>query len=139
MSRVFKQPEIKEFEQVKQLVNDFWLDDTGLQPQQFQVLSDNGKVIAFGRLREHADATELCTMGVAGEFQKKGFGKEMVNHLLCRAKCDVYLVTVIPDFFKRLGFDFAEQYPDSIQKKIKMCVTDYHVDEPYFVMKWEKK
>ena len=32
MSRVFKQPEIKEFEQVKLLVNDFWLDDTGLQP-----------------------------------------------------------------------------------------------------------
>ena len=75
MSRVFKQPEIKEFEQVKLLVNDFWLDDTGLQPQQFQVLSDNGKVIAFGRLREHADATELCTMGVAGEFQKKRIRK----------------------------------------------------------------
>jgi N-acetylglutamate synthase-like GNAT family acetyltransferase len=134
---VFKQPDEKEFEQVKKLVEDFWLDNTDLQPAQFRVLSDAGSVIAFGRLREHVDATELCTIGVAKDFQKKGFGREMVNDLLAQAKREVYLVTVIPDFFAKLGFNKVEQYPASIKSKIDMCVKDYHVDEPYFVMKWE--
>jgi len=136
---VFKQPGANEFEQVKQFVQDFWLDDTDLQPQQFRVLADNGNVIAFGRLREHADATELCTIGVAKDFQNKGFGKEMVSHLISLARRDVYLVTVIPGFFAKLGFTKVEQYPLSIKGKIDMCIRDYHVDEPYFVMKWEKK
>jgi N-acetylglutamate synthase-like GNAT family acetyltransferase len=136
---IFKQPDTSEFEQIKQLADELWLDNTGMQRGQFQTFSDNGKVIAFGRLREHNDATELCTMGVAKEFQKKAFGKKMVKHLQSIAKHDIYLVTVIPDFFAKLGFNKVEQYPDSIKKKIDLCATDYHVDDPYFVMKWEKK
>ena len=136
---VFKQPDAKEFEQVKQMAEEFWLDNSAMQSEQFRVLSGNGKVIAFGRLKEHTDATELCTMGVAKYFQKKRYGSKMVSHLLSQAKRDVYLVTIIPDFFRKSGFAFVEDYPASVKKKIDMCVKDYHVDEPYFVMKWEKK
>jgi N-acetylglutamate synthase-like GNAT family acetyltransferase len=135
---VFKQPDEKEFEQVKKLVEDFWLDNANMQTEQFKVLSDKGKVFAFGRLREHADATELCTMGVAKEFQKNGLGEKMVKHLQSIAKRDVYLVTVLPEFFKKQGFLLVKQYPASLQRKIDMCAKDYHVEEQYFVMKWEK-
>jgi N-acetylglutamate synthase-like GNAT family acetyltransferase len=136
---VFKQPNEKEFEQVKKLVEEFWLDDTDMQPEQFNVLSDGGKILAFGRLREHTDAAELCTIGVAKDFQKKGLGEKMVKHLLDRSKRDVYLVTVIPGFFTKMGFNCTEKYPDAIKKKVELCTKEYHVDEPYFVMKWEKK
>jgi len=136
---IFKQPNEKEFEQVKQWVEDFWLDNGNMQPEQFSVLSDNGKVIAFGRLKEHADATELCTMGVAKEFQSKGFGEKMVKHLISQATQDVHLVTIIPKFFANCGFALVENYPVSLQRKIDLCKTHYHVEEPYHVMKWEKK
>jgi N-acetylglutamate synthase-like GNAT family acetyltransferase len=136
---IFKQPNQEEFEQVKQLVKEFWLDDADLQPIQFSVLSDNGKVVAFGRLREHADATELCTMGVAKDLQKMGYGKKMVLHLQNIAKRDIYLVTVIPDFFGEIDFKIVDTYPDSLRKKVDRCSADFHVGETYHVMKWEKK
>jgi N-acetylglutamate synthase-like GNAT family acetyltransferase len=136
---LFKQPDEQEFEQVRQLVKDFWLDNENMQPEQFQVLSDHGKVVAFGRLKEHSDATELCTMGVAKDFEGKGFGDKIVKHLQSIAKRDIYLVTVIPDFFKKTGFEHVQTYPDSLRKKIERCSSDFHVGEAYHVMKWEKK
>jgi len=136
---IFKQPNTSEFEQIKKLVKDFWLDNSDMQPEQFQVLSENAKVVAFGRLREHTDATELCTLGVTKDFQKKGFGEKMVKYLQSIAKRDVYLVTVLPGFFKKMGFAIVDQYPAPLQKKIDICAKNYHVDEPYFVMKWEIK
>ena len=135
----FKQPDEKEFEQVKSLVEEFWLDNENLQPQQFRVISDNGKVIAFGRLRENVDATELCSLGVAKDFRGQAFGEKMVKALLEEAKMDVYIVTVIPAFFEKLGFTYEKKYPASMQKKVDLCTTHYHVGEPYRVMKWGKK
>jgi amino-acid N-acetyltransferase len=136
---VFKQPDTKEFEQVMQLVEELWLDNETMQPEQFQILSDNGKVIAFGRLREYADATELCSVGVIKEFQNRKLGTEMVNHLLSQAKRDVYLVTIVPGFFAKLGFKPVEKLPAPIQYKFQRCETEFHVGKPYFAMKWEKK
>jgi|SRR6185312_10392306 len=136
---VFKQPDTKEFEQIKQLVEELWLDNENMQPGQFRVLSDNGKVIAFGRLRKHSDATEICSVGVATDFQKRGFGKKIVEHLLQQANGEIYLVTVVPDFFAKIGFKKVDKYPDSLKHKVEICSTEYHVQDPYFVMKWEKK
>jgi len=135
----FKQPDEKEFEQVKQLVEDFWLDNENMKSEQFRVLTDNEKVIAFGRLKKHSDAIELCTLGVVSDLRGKGYGRAMVKNLLNKASRDIYVVTVIPNFFAKLGFIFAEIYPDSLQKKVELCTTHYHVGEPYQVMKWEKK
>lgn len=134
-----KKPDSREFEEVKKMVQEFWLDNDAMQPEQFRILTDGNQLVAFGRLRENEDATELCTMGVARQFQKKGFGEKMVNTLLGEAKRDVYLVTVIPDFFKKLGFEFAEEYPGSIRKKAEICSNQYHTGEKYWVIKWEKK
>jgi len=135
---VFKQPDEKEFEQVKQMVDEFWLFNENMQPEQFRIIGDNGKVIAFARLREYADAIELGTLGVAKELRRKGWGGKMALHLLGLAKRDVYVVTTLFEFNAKLGFVLVNEYPDSISKKIKTCCKDYYVPEPYFVMKWEK-
>ncbi len=134
----FKQPNAGEFEEVKKWVEDFWLDDESMDSARFRVLVDSNKVIAFGRLRENIDATELCTLGVVKEFRGKGLGRLMVECLLKEAKQDIYVVTVIPAFFSKLGFEFVENYPASMQKKVNLCTTDYHVGEIYRVMKWKK-
>lgn len=136
---VFKLPDTKEFEQIKLLVEELWLDNETMMPEQFRVLSDKGKVIAFGRLRDYADATELCSVGVIKESQHKKFGTEMVSYLLNQAKGDVYLVTIIPGFFARLGFKAIEIPPAPIRRKLQRCNTEFFVGKPYFAMKWEKK
>ena len=139
MNVAFKHPDEQEFEQVKQMVDEFWLVNENMQPEQFQVISDNGKVIAFARLKEKEDATELGTLGVDIAFRGKGWGSKMVVHLLGLAKRDVYVVTTLFEFNARLGFKLVDEYPESVRKNLEACRKDYYVPEPYFVMKWEKK
>ena len=136
---VFKQPDEQEFEQVKQMVEEFWLVNENMQPEQFRIISDNGKVIAFARFKEKDDATELGTLGVAKALRRKGWGSKIVLHLLGLAKRDVYVVTTLFEFNAKLGFNLVHTYPESIRKNLETCRCDYYVPEPYFVMKWEKK
>lgn len=134
-----KEPNEAEYEQVLQLVEEFWLDNINMKPEQFTIISDNGKVIAFARMKEYHDALELGTLGVAKDARGKGYGSKLVSHLLNESKQDVYVVTTMLKFNANLGFVIAEEYPESIKKKVDVCAKDFHVEEPYFVMKWEKK
>ena len=136
---IYKQPDEREYEEVKLMVEDFWLDNADMKREQFRIISENRKVIAFARIKEYEDATELGTLGVAKEYRGMGYGSKMVLHLLKQAKDDVYIVTTMFRFNANLGFVLVENYPDSISKKVNTCAKDYHVDEPYFVMKWEKR
>ncbi len=134
-----KQPNEKEYAQVLQLVEEFWLDNINMRQEQFTIISDNGKVIAFARMKEYPDALELGTLGVAKELRGNGYGSKLVSHLISLAQRDVYVVTTLFKFNANLGFVLVNEYPESIRKKIDICAKDFHVEEPYFVMKWEKK
>ncbi len=135
---VIREPNDKEFEQVKKHVEEFWLDNGNMVKSQFRILLFNNRLAAFGRLRENDDAIELCTLGVIKRYQKRGIGMAIVRALLSSVEKDVYIVTVIPKFFLKLGFDAVKQYPKSLQKKRDLCTTQYHVGEAYEVMKWSK-
>lgn len=134
-----KQPDEKEYAQVLQLVEEFWLENSNMKAEQFRVISDNGRVIAFARMKEYTDATELGTLGVVKDLRGQGYGSKIVKHLLDGAKSDIYVITTLFKFNANLGFVLADEYPESIKQKMEMCACHYHVDEPYFVMKWEKK
>jgi N-acetylglutamate synthase-like GNAT family acetyltransferase len=133
---VVRQPNAKEFEQVKLHIKDFWLDDSGLQVEQFRILLLDNELVGFGRLRINEDATELCTLGVIKEMQGQGYGKAMVKALVSEAGRDVYAVCIIPGFFVKAGFIEVDEYPKSIAAKVNLCTTYYHVGVPYKVMKW---
>jgi len=136
MDVIIRQPNDTEFEQVKKYVREFWLDNTDMHKEQFLVLLQNKKFTAFGRLKEHADCSELCTLGVVKEFRGKYFGQELTKALIKKAKHEVYLVTVIPDYFKKVDFVITSKYPASLKSKVNMCTTQYHVGQEYRVMKY---
>lgn len=134
----FRQPGEMEFAAVKNYVEKFWLDNENMLREQFHVLLNDDKLAAFGRLRDNPDATELCTLGVLEEYRGKKLGADMVKGLLSVARCDIYVVCVIPGFFRKLGFIPVQDFPPSIQKKRDLCTSHYHVGIPYEVMKWGK-
>lgn len=131
-----RRPDEKEFEEVKKYVEEFWLDNNNMLREQFRVLLYNNKLAAFGRLRKNADATELCTLGVVKKYRGRGFGKAMVKALLKEAKSEVYVVCVIPEFFKKTGFKEISSYPESIKAKVDLCTQYFHVGKEYKVMKY---
>lgn len=136
---IFRVPTDAEFTEVKKYVEAFWLDNENMLKEQFRILLDDGKFVAFGRLRKNSDATELCSLGVLEEYRHKGMGSAMVKHLLDAASANVYVVCVIPGFFNKQGFVPVTDFPASIQKKRDLCVNHYHVGIPYDVMKYTNK
>jgi N-acetylglutamate synthase-like GNAT family acetyltransferase len=132
---IIHQPSESEFEQVKKYARQFNLDDENMERSQFKVLLSDNKLAAFGRLKVHKDAIELCTLGVVEEFRGKKLGEALVRDFINQINQDLYLVTVIPTFFSKMGFKEVKEYPASIKEKTEMCGTKHHVDEVYVVMK----
>ncbi|MGP8216141.1 MAG: GNAT family N-acetyltransferase [Bacteroidia bacterium] len=135
-SIIIRQPNDAEFNSVKSYVKEYWLDDESMSKEQFKILLYEGNLAAFGRLKRHSDGIELCTLGVVEKFRNKNLGTAMVKGLLSGIGQDVYIVTVIPGFFTKLGFKATKEYPGSLQKKCDNCCNNYHVGQTYVVMKY---
>lgn len=103
-------------------IKELTLDDIDLKREQFLVAKVGTKVIGFGRIKVYPDALELCSLGVLPEYRGRGIGKELVNELIKKANRQaIFVVCIIPDFFRRFGFEATHIYPDSLKVKINYC------------------
>ena len=133
---LIRQPNEVEFQGVKSYVKKFSLDDREMNRQEFKVLLYDNKLAAFGRLKNHTDGIELCTIGVVEEYRGKQLGNAIVRELLSDIKQDVYLVTVIPAFFTKLGFKEAKEYPIFLQNKRDNFCEHHHPGDCISVLKY---
>ena|SRR3989344_728771 len=76
----------------KQRLSGFWLAE------------ENERVIGIIRLEKHRDFYFLSSLGVAKDRRDQGIATTLLKKVLNEAKEPVYLYTIIPDFFSRLGF-----------------------------------
>jgi len=135
MELTFKIPTKKEFEQICEYIHEFELDDCDLSPHQFIIaLNGNDKLLGFGRLRNHPDCTELCSLGVVTQHRSQGIGKAIVSQLIKRAIGKLYLVCIIPEFFTPFGFTIVNHYPAPLLNKLNYCTHELVVPEIYVVM-----
>ncbi|MBL7884352.1 MAG: GNAT family N-acetyltransferase [Bacteroidia bacterium] len=138
MNLELKTPNKIEFEQIRNYIREFELDNRELKQDQFVAAYRNNELVGFGRLRERGDCTELCSLGVITTERRKGIGKAIVKELLKRSKEELYLVCIIPDFFAPFKFQETLYYPKSIQEKIDYCTAELIVPEKYVAMKYMK-
>ena len=131
-------PSNKEFKQICDYIQEFELDNRGLKGQEFTAAFRDEELVGFGRLRKHSDSTELCSLGVISNYRRKGIGKSIVKELIKRAEESIYLVCIIPEFFRPFGFQVVSTFPSSIQNKIDYCTSELVVPEIYVAMALEK-
>ena len=132
---IFKTPTDQEFQDICNYIHEFELDDRILLKQEFTAAFRDNKLVGFGRLREHADCTELCSLGVVAQHRRKGIGKALTAELVCKAPLNLYLVCIIPEFFVPFGFKIVKNFPSQIQNKLDYCTQELLVPETYVVMK----
>jgi len=137
MNLSFKTPNTQEFEQIKQFIQEYELDNRVLNAEEFIIAIRDQILVGFGRLRKHEDCIELCSLGVIANKRRQGIGKEIVCKLIKRAKGKIYLVCIIPDYFILFGFKIIKNYPLSIQTKIDYCTNELVVPEKYVAMEVE--
>lgn len=123
---------------IKKYISQFELDNRDLYKEQFLAYKINKVVLGFGRIKNHSDCDELCTLGVVELDRNKGIGKLLVNELIKISKQDLYLVCIIPDFFKPFKFQKTSCLPQGILDKMSYCNKSLPVKETYVAMKLVK-
>ncbi len=124
----------KHFAAVQRYIQVFELDNRQLKPEDFLIALMDDALVGFGRVREYADCSELCSLGVTEPHRCKGIGSALVQALAQKAQQPLYLVCIIPPFFEPLGFATCTHYPTAMQQKLDYCSSALPVAEAYVVM-----
>lgn len=102
----------------------------------FAVIEVNGQVCACAALYIYSTGlAEIRSLGVSINYQGKGYGKALVEHLLARAKnlalSKILVLTRKPEFFSRLGFTLTdmEKLPEKVMKDCDLCPRQDNCDE----------
>lgn len=99
------------------------LDIEDISAESTYVTENNGQMAGFGRHKNYVDFTEISTVGVIENHRNKGAGKVIVKKLIITASCgEIWLTTVIPEYFERFGFKRSKHAPDELVAKTeKLC------------------
>jgi amino-acid N-acetyltransferase len=111
-----------DFAQIRALAASFNLDYGDMEADDFWVAAAGKKIVGICGLKKHADCQELCSLGVAPVFQKRGLGRKLIGALLEATDGEIYLTTIIPGYFERLGFEKADPLPPSLVKPPEWCL-----------------
>ncbi len=115
------------------------MDNRDLHRSQFLVASEQVHIVGFGRIRKHNGCDEFCSLGVLEKKRFNGIAKLLIEARIKIATQPIYLVCIIPDYFKKLGFVIVSEYPDEIADKLNYCTSELIVPEKYVVMKYQKE
>jgi N-acetylglutamate synthase-like GNAT family acetyltransferase len=97
------------------------LDYPGIESDPAWVAEEGGRIVGSVNLATHADSLELVALGIDPAWRGRGLGRGLVEALLGQASGDVWLATVIPDFFALSGFARAEAAPPGMKKDPSWC------------------
>jgi N-acetylglutamate synthase-like GNAT family acetyltransferase len=108
---------------IEACVGRFRLDDENLAAEQFIVVREGDRVVAFGRIKPYTAVHELGSVGVVEEERGRGLGALVVRALIRRFPApDVYITTDLPAYFARFGFERIDAPPPEIAAKVsRVC------------------
>jgi len=120
----------KDIPYIEEKLQKYLLDSTDIDWQQFFVVRQGDKPVGFGRIIDKKEYFEIASLGVDYCLRKQGIGSKLLLFLIGEAKKQesekpIYIVTHVPDFFKRHGFEETPVYPEYLgYKRSHKCVLD---------------
>lgn len=106
-----------DFPRILSLAQDCGVDYAGMESDEFWLAEEDGEIAGIVGLQRRPDGLELVSLAVDPAHRSRGLARELTEALLAAAGGDVYLSTVIPDVFARLGFEPAGLVPPSLAAK----------------------
>lgn len=110
-----------DFPQILQLAERYNLDYSNMEADDFWVAEEQGKIRGICGLKKHLDCLELCSLGVEEKYRHQGLASQLVLALLQEMKGEIYLATIIPEFFEKFRFMKTDHVPSSMIKKSDWC------------------
>ncbi len=103
---------------IRRLAETYGLDYEGMEADPFWVAEAGEDIVGIVGLMRHPDAAELVSLAVAERYRVRGLGRDLAEALFAAAGGDVHLVTSIPEYFARLGFEKAARVPASLAARM---------------------
>ena len=97
----------EDYPRVKKLLEELDLYYADLTFKDFWVAESKGQIVGTVQLEEFKDFLFLGSLGVAADRQKHGIAEALLDQILQNHKNDVYLYSIIPEFFKKFGFELT--------------------------------
>lgn len=107
-----------------------------LDIKQFIIAKNETGVLGFARILKHASCDEYCTLGVIETKRSQGIAKQITEAIIKISTQDLFLVCIIPEYFKKLNFKVVDNYPNEIKNKLHYCVDALSVPEKYVAMQY---
>ncbi|MDI6731056.1 MAG: GNAT family N-acetyltransferase [Candidatus Margulisbacteria bacterium] len=70
----------------------------------FWTAERDDKIVGVVRVEEHADFALIESLGVLPQYQKQGIASQLLKESTNAMAKDLYLYTLIPEYFTNLGF-----------------------------------
>jgi amino-acid N-acetyltransferase len=119
MKETIRKANLKDVNEIRKIVNSFATEGKMLplslnqiyeKIRDFTVIEKNGKIIGCGALKIiWKDLAEIRSVAIKKKFQKKGYGKKLIENLLKEAEGldikKVFVLTYKPQFFEKFGFE----------------------------------
>jgi len=91
----------------------------GFAPDSFWVAEEVGTIVGTVRLIYYPNFVFLESLAVKKDHQGLGIAKKLLADSLKTIKKDIYLYTIIPDFFQKIGFTPISPPPDFLPGKAR--------------------
>jgi N-acetylglutamate synthase-like GNAT family acetyltransferase len=108
---------------IVKLIKESQLYAPRLRYEDFIVAYRGENLIGVARWKTHKKNKihELSNVGVKDGWRKCGIGSLIISKIMIKAKYDVYLNTVNPAFYEKLGFEATKEAPKVMKKNGAWC------------------
>jgi N-acetylglutamate synthase-like GNAT family acetyltransferase len=87
----------------------------------FWVAEEEGRVVGTAHVEPAGDALFVSSVGVVLARQHRGIASALLRRAIGGSARPAYLYTIIPDFFRQLGFVEAEVIPELPPRRLFGC------------------
>jgi N-acetylglutamate synthase-like GNAT family acetyltransferase len=113
-NRILRRALAEDHPQILQLLASLELEYPSRDLNHFWVYARSNRIDAIAELKEFPEFLLLSCVGVEEALQGTGIGKAFVADILSQVNQPVYLYTLIPAFFEKLGFRVTREAPGTL-------------------------
>ena len=114
---LIRQAKKEDYPQIIKLISEIEQTYPGFEPNSFWVAETDNFIVGTVRLIEIGNFVFLESLASKQDHQGQGVAKKLLEESLKNIKKDIYLFTIIPDFFKKFGFEPISHIPTSLPSK----------------------
>ncbi len=101
---------------IRAILDELDLSYPGIVLRDFWIAESDAEIVAVGSLEAAGDKLFLSSLGVRQSYRNRGLATKLFETMLEGDSRDVYIYTVISEYFERLGFVISDQ-PEYLPKR----------------------